>query len=284
MKANVHIEKITGKATTIAQLTEQVGSLNAIYAKCEPTADEIAALEIKVNAAAAMVAEQWRKERISELLAMGNTEEMWREFLAHRECKSVKVAFNKKTAVYETRENMKGRVNYPELNAAYVEAETARLEKAGEVFDPAALTIAKNNSFNVTAPGFFAGCYKRFIDHNLGASACGTKSYELQNKKGQPAKGDIPSINKLVEQMNDLVNDLLPEGFTVKLVKADVRKMGVALCNSSKTELKAKGLNHAFNWLLNVIEERIEGKVAAVVVASETKTVEIPQAPAEAAK
>lgn len=272
MKTNTYIQKITGKATTVAELHTQVSALSKFRAESEPTADELALYEGKVNTAAAMLSEQFRKERIAELLAMGNGSGMWREFLAKRSCKSVSVKFDKKTGVYTHKEDMRGRINYPELNAAYIERETARKEQAGEVFDPADLTVASNRKFNTLAPGFFDGCYKRFIDHNLGASAADRKSYAFTDKKGKEVKAEAPSINKLVKDLNDLVSYLLPEDFKVQLVKADVRKLGVALSNSTKEALKMKGNGHAFNWLLNVIQERIDSAAVRVIIATnETK-------------
>lgn len=257
---------INGKATSAADLQKQVTALNAIAAKCEPTADELTLYASKVDTAAKMLSEQYRAERISELLAMGRGKTMWAEFLAHRECKSVRVRYNNKTAAYEIKEDMRGRVSYPELNDAYVAAECKRMEQAGEIFDPADVTIAHDRKFNTLAPGFFNGCYKRFIDHNLGKAAAGEKAYTFQTKKGADVKGDAPSINQLQKDLNELVAYLLPEDLKVNMTKADVRKLGVAISGATKTELKMKGNGHAYNWLLNVIQERIENKPATVIV------------------
>lgn len=256
---------ITGKATTLADLKKQVNALNSINAHCEPTADELAFYQGKVEAAAKMLCEQYRAERISELLAMGNGSKMWAEFLAHRECKSVNVKFDRKVGAYAVKEEMRGRVSYPELNSAYVEAECKRKDAAGEVYDVADVTIASDHRFNTYAPLFFNDCYKRFIDHNLGKTAAGEKAYTLKTKKGADVKGEAPSINQLVRYLNEIVGYLLPDDLKVNMVKADVRKLGVALSNATKTEFKMKGNGHAFNWLLNVIQERIENKAATVI-------------------
>lgn len=272
MNANIvkYEGKLTGKATTLAELTVQVGALNAIRNTCEPSADELALYQSKVDKAATMLAETWRNERISELLEMGRND-MWHEFLAHRECKSVKVKENRKEGRFEAETNNKGRISYPELNEAYIARETERLEKAGEIFNPEDLTIASNRKFNTYAPLFFSDCYKAFIDHNLNKTAAGEKAYEFRTKKNAEVKGKLPSVNQLVADMNELVGYLLPENFEVNgkplhMLKKDVRTLGVALSNATKTELKAKGNGHAFNWLLNVIEQRIEGKNVTVIV------------------
>lgn len=256
---------ITGKATTLAELKKQVNALNSINATCEPTADELALYQGKVESAAKVLCEQYRAERISELLAMGNGSKMWAAFLAHRECKSVAVRFDRKVGQYVVNEGMRGRIGYPELNAAYVAAECKRRDTAGEIYDADEVTIANDRRFNTFAPLFFNDCYKRFIDHNLGKAAAGEKAYALKTKKGADVKGEAPSINQLVKDLNEIVGCLLPDDLKVNMVKADVRKLGVALSNATKTELKMKGNGHAFNWLLNVIQERIENKTATVI-------------------
>lgn len=272
LETGIALEKtITGKATTMAELTVQVSALNRIRNTAEPTAEELAVCFAKVEKAAGMLAEQWHAERISELLALGRTE-MWRELLANRTCKSVKVKLNKKTDRYEAETNNKGRVNYPDLNEAYVDMETARLEKEGAIFDPEDITIARDRKFNTYAPLFFNDCYKAFIDHNLNKAAAGSQAYEFRTRKNAEVKGAVPSVNQLVTDMNELVGYLLPENFTdnkdkpLHMLKKDVRTLGVALSNSTKTELKAKGNGHALNWLLNVIELRIEGANVTVTV------------------
>lgn len=260
----------TGKAETFAELTKQASALSAVRDKCEPTADELALYESKVDAAAANLCEIYRAQRISELLALGTGSKMWTEFLAHRTCKTARVRFDGKAGKYVATEDNRGRINYPELNAAYIREESARKDKAGEVYDVADLTIAANRKFNTYAHLVFADLYKVFIEHNLGKTAAGEKSYVMQTRKGAEVKGKIPSITQMQKDLDELLHLLLPanmlEAHKLHLVKADVRKMGVAISGATATELKAKGDGHAFNWLLNIIQERIENKATTVIV------------------
>ena len=272
MNANInkYRPEITGKATTLAELSRQAAALSAIRSECEPMADELAFYEAKVNAAAADLSETYHKERVSELLAMGTGSKMWEEFLANRTCKTARVKYDGKSGRYVAAEDSRGRVNYPELNDAYVEAETARMEQAGEIVDPETLTIAADRKFNIYAPLVFADLYKLFIDYNLGAKAAGEKAYTMQTRKGTEVKGKAPSIAQVQKDLDELLYLLLPadllKKYKLHLVKADVRKMGVAISGSSATVLKAKGDGHAYNWLLNIIQERIENKASTVIV------------------
>lgn len=260
----------TGKASTFADLTRQASALSAVRDKCEPTAEELTLYESKVDAAAANLCEIYRDERISELLALGTGSAMWSEFLANRKCKTARVKYDGKAGKYVAAEDMRGRINYPELNAAYIKAESARKEQAGEVFDVADLTIAADRKFNTYAHLVFADLYKVFIEHNLGKTAAGEKAYTMQTRKGAEVKGKIPSVTQMQKDLDSLLYMLLPADLLAKhklhLVKADVRKMGVAISGANAEVLKAKGDGHAFNWLLNIIQERIEGKLSAVIV------------------
>lgn len=262
--------KITGKATTLAELTAQAAALSGIRAECEPTADELALYEAKVKTAAGQLSETYHNERVAELLAMGTGSKMWKEFLSNRACKSANVKYDGKTGRYVAIEENRGRVNYPELNAAYVEAETARMEQAGEIPNVESLTIAADRKFNTYAPMVFADLYKVFIDHNMGKTAAGEKAYTMQTRKGAEVKGKIPSVTQMQKDLDELLHLLLPADllaeYNLHLVKADVRKMGVAISTSTAKVLKAKGDGHAYNWLLNVIQERIENKAATVIV------------------
>ena len=260
----------TGKASTFADLTRQASALSAVRDKCEPTADELALYENKVNAAAADLCEIYRAERISELLAMGTGSAMWSTFLADRKCKTARVKYDSKAGKYVAAEDMRGRINYPELNAAYVKAESARKDTAGEVYDVADLTIAADRKFNTYAHLVFADLYKVFIEHNLGKTAAGEKAYTMQTRKGAEVKGKIPSVTQMQKDLDELLHLMLPaallEEKKLHLVKADVRKMGVAISGSNAEVLKAKGDGHAFNWFLNIVQERIEHKNATVIV------------------
>lgn len=254
---------ITGKAETMAELQKQVNALNGIVTHCEPTSEELAIYVGKVNQAATAVTEVRRSERISELLALGNNSKMWEEFLKHRNFKGVGVALDKKSSAYKIKENDRCRISYPELNDAFIKAETARLEQAGEVFDPEALTIARDRRFNTWAPLFFRDAYRVAIERNLGANACDKKAYTL-TARGTEIKGNAPSVNQLQKDLVQLVSFLLPENMDVKMVKADVRAIGLALVRAGADSFRNAGDGNGYNWLLNAIATRMEGKTYSV--------------------
>lgn len=263
-------EFFTGKAETFAELTKQASALSAVRDKCEPTADELALYTDKVDAAAANLCEVYRAQRISELLAMGTGAKMWAEFLANRKCKTVRVRFDTKAGKYIVVEDMRGYINYPELNRAYIQEESARKDKAGEIYDVADLTIAADRKFNTYAHLVFADLYKVFIEHNLGKAAAGEKAYTMQARNGAEVKAKIPSVTQMQKDMDELLYLLLPADLLAKyklhFVKADVRKMGVALNGANTEVFKAKGDGFAYHWFLKTIQERIEGKVSTVIV------------------
>ena len=273
MNANINKYKdaITGKATTIADINKQVAALNGIYAHCEPSEEELAPYIAKVDAAAAMVTEARRATRVAELLDM-NRDEMWLEFINHRNFKGVAVKFDRKDKVYKAVENDRPRLSYKDINDAFVAAETKRLEADGEVFDPDTLTIAADNRFNTMCGAFFRGCYLMAIDHNLGKAATGGKSYETMHK-GKPCNAAAPSVNQLVKDLNELVGYLLPETLTVNLhmVKADVRAIGLASVRARAEEFKEAGKGNCLNWLMNAVKVRMNnGKYAVDLKPGET--------------
>lgn len=282
MNANVNKYKdiITGKATTTADLNKQVSALNGIYAHCEPSEEELSAYAAKVDAAAALVTEARRAARVAELLDMPR-DEMWLEFINHRNFKGVAVKFDNKDKVYKAKENDRPRLSYSDLNKAFIAAETKRLEAAGEVFDPDTLTIAADNRFNTLCGTFFKGCYLMAIERNLGKAATGGKSYETTHK-GKACNVSAPSVNQLVKDLNELIGYLLPESVINQegkkklfMVKADVNAIGLASVRARAEEFKEAGKGNSMNWLMNAIKVRMNNGKYAVDVKPNKTTVSV---------
>ena len=277
MNANInkYNDIITGKAANAAELNKQVAALNNIFIHCEPSEEELAPYIAKVEAAAIQVTEARRAARVAELLEM-NRDDMWLEFINHRNFKGVAVKFDRKDKVYKVVENDRPRLSYQNINGAFIAAEVKRLEAAGEVFDPDTLTIANDNKFNTMCGAFFRSCYLMAIDHNLGKAATGGKSYETMHK-GKPCNAAAPSINQLVKDLNELVGYLLPETLTVNLhmVKADVRAIGLASVRARAEEFKEAGKGNCLNWLLNAVKVRMNNGKYTVEVEPDKTTVSV---------
>lgn len=250
---------ITGKASTKKELLEQVEALNYLHG--EVSEREMDTYTRDVNKAAAELSDTWHNERVNELIAMGNNAAMWKEFLAHRTCKRVRVILSKKTNHYECKVDDKGRVNYPELDKAYIKAETKRLELEGKTaeVDLDALTIAHDRRFNTFAPLFFRDAYARFIGDSL-------DSFNSTTRKGKHVDVKAPSVRQLTNDLNTLVKMLLPEDMAPPLRKAELRTLSTAISGATQTELKRKGESFCLNWLLNVIQERIENRPVDVIM------------------
>lgn len=273
MNANINKYKdaITGKATTTADINKQVAALNGIYTHCEPSEEELAPYIAKIDAAAIQVTEARRAARVAELLDMPR-DEMWLEFINHRNFKGLAVKFDRKDKIYKVVENDRPRLSYQDINGAFIASEVKRLEAAGKVFDVGALTIAADNRFNTFYGAFFRGCYLMAIDHNLGKAATGSKSYETTTK-GKPCSTAVPSINQLVKDLNELVGYLLPDTLTANLhmVKADVRAIGLASVRARAEEFKEAGKGNCLNWLFNALKVRMNnGKYTVEVKPGET--------------
>ena len=275
LEKGIVLEKnITGKATNINELILQISALNAIRSTAEPTEAEVSENLAKVNKAVADLNQYWREERINSLLSMERAD-MWRDFVEHRKVNTVSISLEKKTDRYIHRISDKGRISYEELNDAYVLAEVKRRELAGELVDEE-ITIARDNKFNRYASLFFSDAYRHFLDHNLGKSACDGKAYNTVNRKGETVSVKVPSIKQLVADLDELVHDLLPEGFTncegqeLHMLKKDVRTLGTALSNATAEELKAKGDKFGVNWLMNCIRNRINNQDVNAIVSDKT--------------
>ncbi len=250
---------ITGKAKTEVELKTQISALNFLCGTL--SSKELTGYKNDVDAAANDLSNVWKNERISELLAMGDGVAMWTEFIIHREYKRARSSFNKKTNMYEYKDNGTGRINYPELNAAYIAAETARLEKEGKTaeVDLNTLTIAQDNRFNTYAPLFFNDLYASHRAGNL------TKSNTV-TAKGAPVEHKGPSNRQLMKDFNELVQLLLPDGVTPPMRKHELKTLAFSLNRSTQTEFKLNSIDFCLNWLLHVIKLRIEDQGVTVRV------------------
>lgn len=269
-------KKITGKAVNENELILQVSALNSIRNTCEPTLDEVSEILDKVKEAATDLTTHIRENRTTELLSMERTD-MWNSFFSNPLVDTVTIYLDKKNDRYAYRVNkLKSRISYAELNEAYTIAEIARREQAGELVDEV-ITVARDNKFNNYASPFFAEAYKALVDHTLGKSACGSKSYVTVDKKGNEVSVKVCSIKQLVADLDELVHYLLPEGFLnangkeLHMLKKDVHNIGFAL---NKYKLgKGHESNRdtfAMEVLMDTIANRIDNVDVKVTVSTAT--------------
>lgn len=285
------------KANTFADIQTEVTALNKLYKDEKGITPAVSFAAKRVELACADYTETLKAERISELLAMGTSSAMWREFFKARTYPTVKLsAPSDKVDNYRVNApadcKHPRRIQISDLNSAYVERETARMEQAGEIV-PDDLTIARDSKFGVEYKMLIAMTRRRFLDHNFGKAVTGT-GYVLVNRNGDESKptGKGFSVNAIVKQFDAAVSALLPEDFKtdagkpMHMYKADVAELGAAT-NQSRNGRHGMSSDAVLeDWFAILVQKRITADTTIRATApnvEEEKTVVIPTTTADKA-
>lgn len=232
--------------TTTMSINEMIEALNAetdvaTHDKLLATLNEVVKAENKATIASAV-------ESFVKSAEVAPTD-FFRAFIADPFVNVKRVKKDNKSGEYSVVDTVR-QISFSEVESAYGNAHKGQ-------------TLAQSKRY--------VGMIARFT-HNLHANLCGELSEEgakvtVRKYNGQAVEEhdfNGTSIGKLQSQLNSIVSTILPEGMTIKMVKADVRALMRAHQTEKFMEFTTAAEKKVMNQIFGAMRTRMAGKAYVV--------------------